>query len=340
MEDIVYFAKTDVLPDIIRPLLEKIGFMDEIEKGESVGIKTHFGEEGNRNYLSPKYIKEAIRVIKDRGGIPLLLETTTLYRGERQDAPSHIRLAKRHGFGDLGAEIVILNGERGEDYREAEVNLPITKKAKIAKGIDDFNLLLCLSHFKGHMLTGFGGAIKNLSMGLSAKGGKLYMHSTSKPKVIKSECTGCDECLNYCPYDAVKMNNGVAEITENCTGCCGCLSVCEPHAIRIEWEDESEPVSRKMAEYAYAVSKNRKIFYINFLINITPNCDCYPATEKPFLPDIGLFAANDPVACDTASLLKIEDRLKKTYPEIDPWVQILYSEKIGLGKKPASIIPL
>jgi len=339
MESDVYFARVDMLPDIIPPLLERIGFMDEIEKGEYVGVKTHFGEEGNRNYLSPKYIREVIRVIRDKGGKPLLLETTTLYRGERQNASSHIRLAKRHGFGDLGAEIVIVDGEHGDEYEEVETTLPLVKRAKIAKGLKEISLLLNLSHFKGHMLTGFGGAIKNIGMGLAAKGGKLEMHSLSKPRVIESECTGCGECVKYCPYNAIRMNK-VAEITENCIGCCGCLSVCESHAIRIEWEEESAPVSKRMAEYAYAISLNRKIFNINFLINITPNCDCYPSTEKPFLPDIGLFAGRDPVACDTVSLLKIEPQLRKIHPEIDPWIQILHSERIGLGKKSEKVINL
>jgi uncharacterized Fe-S center protein len=343
MKSPVYFCPIQYLPEKLATLVDESGVLAPVKPGLTVGIKIHFGEEGNKNFIPPGYVKEIIKLVKKKGGKPVLVETTTLYRGRRQNAESHKQLAYEHGFSPqkVSASIRIVDGKRGGDYVEAEINMKHVKRAKIGKGISDIDVILSVAHVKGHMLTGFGGTIKNLGMGLAAKGGKLEMHSTSKPKVAAERCDGCQECVEYCPNAAITLKNEKACIDyRDCVGCAGCLAVCPKGAIRVAWADASEPVQEKLAEYCYAVLRKRKAGAINFLINITPNCDCYNVTEKPFMADVGVLASPDPVACDQAALDRIATGLAKIYPAIDSTVQLEYCERLGLGNRDYQLITL
>jgi len=343
MKSPVYFCPVQYLPEKLNRLVEESGVLEPVKPGRTVGIKTHFGEAGNKNFIPPGYLKEIVKLVKKRGGKPQLLETTTLYRGRRQDAKSHKQLAYEHGFlpQKVLAPIRIVDGMRGDDYYEQAIALKYVKRAKLAAGLTGIDFIISVAHFKGHMLTGFGGTIKNLAMGLAAKGGKLEMHSSSKPKVLGEKCDGCEVCIEYCPQAAISLKNKKAVINyEHCIGCAGCLAVCPQSATRIEWEDASEPVQEKLAEYFYAVLRDRKAAAINFLINITPNCDCYNVTEKPFMADAGVMAALDPVACDQAAFDRIESKIKKIYPAIDPTVQLAHCEQLGLGSRDYQLITL
>jgi uncharacterized Fe-S center protein len=324
-------------------LLDVIGFRVPVGSDLRSGVKVHFGEEGNRNFIPPEYASEVVHALKARGTRPVLVETTTLYRSPRQTASGHIRLAHRHGFTEeaVGAKICILDGERGEESIERTVDLEIYETVKIAKGIEDLDMLVCLSHFKGHMVTGFGGALKNLGMGLSASAGKLAMHSLTSPYVSRDRCNACSACADNCPGNAIRMNDEGARIdADRCIGCCQCLSVCAEGAIRIRWSEVSTRVQRKMVEYALGAARGMPCVYLNFLINITKNCDCLDRTERPFRPDIGVFASLDPVACDQACYERVEVDLRRLWPEIDPEIQLDYAEKVGLGSRTFELLEL
>ena len=135
------------------------------------------------------------------------------------------------------------------------------------------------------------------------------------------------------------MNGDVAVINEKiCIGCGECLAVCRFEAVRYNWQTSSEELQKKMAEHALGVVLNKKdkICYLNFLINITKDCDCFNVVQQPIMKDIGILASTDPVAIDKASLDLVEQHagkslIKMSYSSLDPMVQLKHGEKIGLG---------
>uniref|UniRef100_A0A7V0Z627 DUF362 domain-containing protein n=1 Tax=candidate division WOR-3 bacterium TaxID=2052148 RepID=A0A7V0Z627_UNCW3 len=305
-------------------LIEVSGGLKIVDKDAIIAVKTHFGEDGNLNYVSPLYVRRVVNLIKTSGGRPFLTDTTTLYSGRRFKGDTHIELAKEHGF-DF-APIVIGDGIYGNEY--VEMN-----GAKIARVFKNVDTIFCISHFKGHLLTGFGGALKNLGMGCASKGGKLYLHSRSCPYVEKEKCNFCLKCFDYCAYNAIEKEKKTVQINHNkCSGCAGCMSICPQRAIRFSWSAASDEVQKGIADYSANLIKNKKIFYLNFLINITPDCDCLTTSEPPICPDVGILAGFDPVAIDRASYDMVKNDIDKLRPDIDSQVQLYYGEKFGAGE--------
>jgi hypothetical protein len=341
MKSIVYFIPVDkIRTDSIKEVLDITEFFEKLDGKKNLGVKVHFGEDGNLNHINPEYVKIIISLAKESSANPSLIETSTLYRGARQNRLSHIKLAEEHGFKEnyVGAPIVIVDGERGEAFTEVETGFPNVKRAKIAKGLVNFDGILNLAHYKGHFVVGFGGVIKNIAMGLAAKGGKLDMHSLTKPSVKKNKCKKCETCLNVCPADAIVITENGSVIGKSCTGCASCVEICPEGAIRIDWNEGSESTQKKMAEYAWAILQNRLCLHFNFALKITPNCDCMNVTEKPIMPDIGVFASYDPVACDMAVWERTKNHINNLYPELNPELLMDCSEKLGLGKKTYQLI--
>jgi uncharacterized Fe-S center protein len=335
MKSTVYFVPVANIDGNIEKVLKLSGFLDLLPYRRKLGVKVHFGEEGNNNFLNPKYVRETINTVSQRGVQPVLLETSTLYRGKRADAKSHTELAHSHGFrlSEVLAPIQILDGKRGEKYFTKEINLTYVKKAKIAQGLRRVSLLINLAHFKGHFVTGFGGVIKNVAMGLAAKGGKLEMHSLTKPYVNPDKCKSCGDCLDACPNDSISFVRYVAKIGPTCYGCASCIAACPYGAIQVKWNQASDMTQLKLAEYAKAILDNRKTIHFNFMLNLTPNCDCYPQTEEPFMPDIGFFASYDPVAVEQAAYDKVKEKVKEIYPHLKPDITLEHAEKVGLGNR-------
>lgn len=134
-----------------------------------VAIKIHFGEPGNLAFLRPNFAKAVADVVKEQKGLPFLTDCNTLYVGRRKHALEHIDAAYENGFSPFstGCNVIIADGLKGTD----EVDVPVVggelvKEAKIGRAIMDADIFISLSHFKGHECTGFGGAIKNIGMGL------------------------------------------------------------------------------------------------------------------------------------------------------------------------------
>jgi len=336
----VFFAPPDAIEGALPRLLEAAGFLALLTHRRRLGIKLHFGEDGNHNHLKPAYVRSAVETVACRVTDCVLIETTTLYRGSRARAASHVALAHRHGFtlANVMAPIQILDGEHGEDFYEVPVNLRHVARARLGRRLKFIPQLLNMAHFKGHFVTGFGGVLKNLAMGLAAKGGKLEMHSLSKPVVDEEKCLSCGDCVEYCPHQAIDFIREVARIGRSCTGCASCIAVCRSGAISIKWNEAAEILGMKIVEYAYAVLQHRIALHLNFVLRVTPNCDCMGTTEEPLMPDVGVFASLDPVACEQAAWDRVQPALGRVYPHLAPEQQIAYAEQLGLGSRQYEVI--
>ena len=283
--------------------MAKIG--DTVCRGDLVAIKVHFGEKGGHGYIRPTFLRTIVERLKKCSSKPFLTDSCTLYPGERKEAVSALACAICHGFpfAVVDAPLIMCDGLRGHSARRVPIKGEILETADIGEAILDANALVCVSHFKCHELTGFGGAIKNLAMGCSSREGKLEQHSTVAPSISQKHCTACGACLKACAHDAIDLRSGKAVIAEErCTGCGRCITICEPQAIRINWNEEASLVMKKMAEYALgAVSgKTGKVLFINFITQVSPACDCYGHSDAPIVPDLGILASIDPVALDQA----------------------------------------
>lgn len=326
----------------IKKLLNRCEPEKFFSRGELVAIKTHFGELGNTAFISPIYLRPVVEVLKGLKTNPYLTDTNTLYVGMRTNSVDHLHNLNMNGFGysTLGIPAIIADGLRGENSVDVPIDGKYLKSVKLASDIVNADGMVCVSHFKGHEVSGFGGAIKNLSMGCASRQGKLEMHSVTRPKVHQDKCTACGRCLSACAHDAIVIKPK-ATINEKCTGCARCIAVCPEGAIGINWDETVENTQLKMAEYAYGVHKSLKgkILYLNFLINISPACDCYPGNDAPICGDIGFLSSTDPVALDQASydlILKQfggKDPFVEIYPYLTPEIQLKHAEEIGLGSR-------
>lgn len=327
----------------------KTGLSEQIEKNSFVAMKIHFGEKGNTGYINPQWLVDVISRIKNISSQLFLTDSNTLYVSKRSNSIDHIQLAWEHGFTreNVGIPVIIADGLLGRDDDEVQVNLPQIKSAKISSVFFTSDILLCLSHFTGHMLTGFGGAIKNLGMGCASRAGKLEQHSDVHPWVNPKQCTGCEGCMEYCPSQAISLEDDKAVIREEkCIGCGECLVVCKPGAVKFRWDADSIRVQEKMSEYAYSVWKlfRDKISFINFLLKITKDCDCVSKDQPSIIEDIGILGSLDPVAIDRASVDLIIERsgrdIFKAGYDVDWSAQIEHGFRIGLGNRDYELVEL
>ncbi len=351
------------LLDKVDELLQKVKIGEKITVNDLMAIKLHFGERGNTAFVRPIFIRRIVDTARTCGGKPFLTDTNTLYTGTREESISHITTAIQNGFdySIVGAPLIIADGIRGNASVTVRIDKPIYREVSIAHDIFNADAIIGVGHFTGHELSGFAGALKNLAMGCSSRGGKLKQHSSVAPKVKVARCTGCETCIACCPPGAIAILNGKARIDpQGCVGCGECLSVCPEGAVKVQWDNDAALFQKKMAEYAYGalVGKRKKSIFLNFLTQVTPVCDCTGHSDAPIVGDIGILASCDPVAIDQASVDLVnaqrgnekstlnthlgpgEDKFRALYPQIDWGVQLQYGEKIGLGSRKYELIPI
>ncbi len=344
-------------------LMKEAGMMETFGERDMVAVKLHFGELGNTAYIRPVFIGRVVEEIKKSGGIPFLTDANTLYAGSRGDSPHHIETAIKNGFSysTTGAPIIIADGIRGQSHSIVRIDLKRFKKVYIGPAIEPADSILSVAHFKGHELSGFGGALKNLGMGCASRRGKLAQHSKLSPYIKRKQCAGCGECADRCAAKAIFMVEEKAKIDEEkCMGCGECILICPNSAIDIRWNQDLPVFLENMVEYTFGVLKGKKgrAFCVNFLTDISPACDCYPANDAPIVRNIGVLASADPVAIDQASadLVNAEaalpgsclkenmgpgqDKFKGIYPNVDWPVQLEYAEKIGIGTRSYELVRL
>ncbi|MHB1007139.1 MAG: DUF362 domain-containing protein [Chloroflexota bacterium] len=311
----------DTLVAKMLALFDRAGFADMIRPRDTVAIKLHMGEWNNTAYLRPVYARALADKIKSLGGVPFVTDTTTLpYNvwASRVNALDHLLTDERNGFnsGTVGCPVIIADGYFGTD--DVRVDLPEglrLKEAWVATGIAMADVVIMLSHFKGHGVGVIGGALKNQGVGCSSKRGKFNLHgsgdagyglgaSTFHPELCKGrECPTWELCEHVCPFDSIHITaNSIEWDREKCRGCFAHRSVvgCGAIAAPDHW-GELNPVA--IADAALGVAKavgHKRIGYLNLAIDVTPMCDCIPYSDRPMVPNIGLFASTDPVAIDMA----------------------------------------
>lgn len=371
----VYFTNfrtgymSESMPAKLKRLAKEAGITQINMNGKFVAIKLHFGELGNISYLRPNYARAIVDLVKELGGKPFLTDCNTMYPGFRKNALEHLECAWQNGFTPLtvGCPIIIGDGLKGTD----DIAVPLegceyTKEALIGRAIMDADVFISLTHFKGHELTGFGGAIKNIGMGCGSRAGKTDQHSNSKPVIDAQKCKGCKRCLRECANQGLVFDESNRKMTvneNNCVGCGRCLGACNFDAIDFAQNQAVSVLNAKMAEYTKAVVNGRDCFHLSLVVDVSPYCDCHGENDAPILPDIGMFASFDPVALDQAcadACLQAQplpnsvlgehladetfhnhhDHFKNTTPESEWETQLIHGEKIGLGSRKYELITI
>jgi len=369
----VYFADFhtvafgDGLPTKLKKLMRAAGIQGIDMDGKFVAIKLHFGELGNLSYLRPNYAKAVADLVKELGGKPFLTDCNTMYPGSRKNAIEHLECAWENGFTPLsvGCPVIIGDGLKGTD----DVAVPVAggeyvKAAKIGRAVMDADVFLSLTHFKGHEMTGFGGAIKNIGMGCGSRAGKTEQHSGGKPRIDTARCRGCRRCQRECANGGLFFDEKARKMKVDeghCVGCGRCLGACNFDAIAFNDYAANGMLNRRMAEYAKAVVDGRPHFHVSLIVDVSPNCDCHGENDMPILPNLGMFASFDPLALDQACVdaclaasplpggqlarnisesgfVDRHDHFSNSSPESEWRTCLEHAEKIGLGSRAYELV--
>ena len=358
----VYFTNLRTSPssnllDKMEKLVKKAGISTIPFENQFVALKIHFGEQGHLAYLRPNYAARMTRLLRSLGAKPFLTDCNTLYSGHRANAVDHLESAMENGYNPISAQcqVIIADGLKGIDYQEIEIKGEYCKAPKIGAAIAEADIIISLNHFKGHEQAGFGGALKNLGMGCASVGGKLELHSASQPTITEENCKGCGICIKHCAHQAIHFKeNHIAQIDySQCVGCGQCIALCQYDAATIGSPDTAERLNYKIAEYTKAVLKDKPHFHVSFIMNVSPECDCWNHNDAAIIPDLGILASFDPVALDKACAdlviqapvlqgnklaeahpheqLEGVDKFHLIHPDTNWLAGLQHAEKIGIG---------
>jgi uncharacterized Fe-S center protein len=349
------------MPNKIAKLFKAARIGEAFKKGDLVAIKTHFGEPGSHTFLRPQYCAKVVDLVAKKGGKPFLTDSNTLYMGGRTNAVDHLTSAAKHGyvFPVVNAPVIIADGLTGRDHAEIGVDLRNFKTIKVGTAAVQADSIICVSHVKGHVMTGFGGAMKNLGMGFGSRAGKLEMHTSYRPRVKETFCKGCGSCVEHCAGHAITLKGRNARIElKKCIGCGECFITCLNQAIDPgEWSS-NEKGQEKIVEYCYGIMKGKedRMGFISFIVDFTPLCDCPSWSDRPVIPDVGVLASRDIVSIDQAAadLVNAQTGIEGTKLPKDflapgkdkirglnnvDWRPMLkYAEELGLGSRNYELI--
>lgn len=356
---------TSNLLDKMERLVRRAGIAGIDFENRFAAIKIHFGEPGNMAYLRPQYAARMAGLLRSLGAKPFLTDANTLYSGRRANAVDHLQSAMENGYNPISAQcqVIIADGLKGIDYREIEIDGEYCKAPKIGAAVADADIVISMTHFKGHEQTGFGGTLKNLGMGCASVGGKLELHCAAQPVVKTENCRGCNICVKHCAHDAIHLNpERKAEIDySKCVGCGQCIALCQYDSASMGANDTSERLNYKIAEYTKAVLKDKPNFHVSFIMNVSPKCDCWNHNDAAVVPDLGIAASFDPVALDKACAdlvihapalqtvnrltesrphehLEDTDKFRLMHPDTDWLAGLTHAEKIGIGNMQYELI--
>jgi uncharacterized Fe-S center protein len=367
-------------------VFDAAGFDKMIKPYDTVAIKLHCGEWNNTAYLRPVYARALADRIKELGGRPFVTDTTTMTYGPHCSRATELDIrmtAERNGFTSaaLGCPFIVADGWSGTD--DVRIDLPegyILKEAYVAKAIAHADVLIALTHFKGHPLGVVGGSLKNLGIGAQSQRGKHNVHLGGHPKyglgattTFRPErcngkkCQVWEQCDNCCPYGLFHVKDNTIEWErEKCAGCMGHINVNTWCGVFDFPRKPLEMFQPAIADACLATVKavgGNKVGFINMAIDLTPMCDCMGFANTPIVCDLGVLAGRDPVAVDQASLDKVreahgvpgslaEDRgvaapgakkleaVSPVYPGMSEESQIKTGELIGLGSREYELVTI
>jgi uncharacterized protein len=315
--------ETGLVPKVLT-VFDAAGFDKLIKPKDVVAIKLHCGEWNNTSYLRPVYARALVDRVKSLGGRPFVCDTTTLPYSpyaSRVTELDFLTTAERNGYSSavLGCPFICADGFMGiDDYR---VELPegyILKEAYVATAIAAADVLITLTHFKGHMMGVIGGAIKNLGIGAQSKRGKLNVHLGGHPRYgFKGAAQFHPEKLqgpegkelakfleSICPFGCIHATNGTIEWDqEHCPTCRACMGPMTASGVLEVSDTNQEAANAAIADACLATIKavgRGKVAFINLALDLSPGCDCVGYSDMPIVPNLGVFASHDPVAIDKA----------------------------------------
>ena len=326
----VLFLKHLLLKNLQKVLEEE--FPKRFSKGQRVVVKAHMGEWGNLFYIRPPIVGVVVEALKKAGAEPFLFDTPVAYEGSRHTPEGYLDTARKNGFTQETIGCPVIVSDEGVPVKSKYIS-----KMELAKKIKEADGMVVVSHFKGHELANWGGAIKNLGMGAFTKESKSLMHQETQPEMGEG-CTGCGVCVETCPFKAISLKEGKAVIDKSeCMGCCACADKCPQGVIRIK----TARLSRVIAEAASFAVKSfdpKKLFYVNALMDISKVCDCLPIGDSDagpvVCPDLGILLSDNIVAIDQASLDLVQKATNKEFGRLFPAKldeQLVAAKEFGLG---------
>ena len=367
-------------------VFEAAGFEKLIKPGDLVAIKLHCGEWNNTAYLRPVYARTIADKVRSLGGRPFVCDTITLPYSlypSRSTGLDFMITAERNGYNSatLGCPFIFADGFMGtDDYR---VDLPegfILKEAYIAEAIAAADVLIVLSHFKGHGTGVIGGAIKNLGIGAQSRRGKFSVHMGGHPEYGFGICTfhpekfkGKENDKNWheleecCPFNLIHViGDTVTWENEKCNNCMACASPMFSRGLVELFAENLQATDAAIADGCLGAVKavgKGKVAFINLAIDIAALCDCTGFADVSILPDLGVFAGYDPVAIDKACVDKARETAgiqgskaeekhvlecgkrkfevcSAGWPGLNEETQLNVGELIGLGTRKYKLVPV
>ena len=220
----VYFTKEITSESVVR-LYNILG----VKLNGKVAVKLHSGEEGNQNYLRPEFVENIVKYVNGT-----VVECNTAYDGARNTTEKHEKLMESHGWSKY-FDVDIMDSESPDKSLEIPDGFMI-KKDYVGKHIDNYDSMLVLSHFKGHPMGGYGGALKQLSIGVASSYGKAYIHGAGKPEDLWT--TNHDSFLEsmadaaYAVHNHFKGNVVYINVMKNMSVDCDCCAVAEDPCLK------------------------------------------------------------------------------------------------------------
>ncbi len=340
----VTFEKYDpneTLPARFGRLIDAMN-LGPVVKDKWTAVKMHVGRNIGYTTIHPLFVRTLVEKLKSHGAKVFITDQV-------------VDSASDRGYTEalLGAPILAACGAMDKYYYEKQVDFRSFKDVDIAGHIHDAEVMIDLSHVKGHGSCGYGGAVKNIAMGCVSDRTRNQIHALEGGLVWNEElCTHCEACITSCNHNANSFEDGKYTVFyHHCTTCQHCVKVCPTGAITLDAHNYTDfqtgmALCTKTVLDTFAPGS---VFYINFLTNITVMCDCWGFSTPSLVPDIGVLAGTDIVAIERASLdmIKTENLLSSGASQCiplgdkghlferlhgkDPYIQLTELEKVGLG---------
>lgn len=354
-------VRGDVSPLLrIGDLLVQTGLEDVVISGDPIAIKMHLGSSGGHRTIRPEFVRKVVDKVKQLGGRPFIAETC------RPDAIQYLEIANERGYNHstLGCPVIIVDGYKGEDSKEVRTGGSVVESVNVASGIFHAPSMIVLTHVTGHGNASYAGAVKNIAMGCNARASKGRIHravNVDPPVWYSDKCIACGECAEACNYGALRLVDDKPVINEElCERCMRCARACTHDAL-VRPSPMRERFMEALVDGVRGVLSTfdeGRVLFVNFLMDVGPECDCAPFSDRSIIPDQGILASNDIVALEQACLdllakapvvpqsmadergLREGDKKFACIHGMDPRAQIKAAERSQMGTKDYELITI